>query len=433
MDRRKFLSSTLLALGTGVIYPANLKYKPTSRPFSPDNWMDVREQFPLDPEKIHMAQMLLASHPKPVKEAIENHRSNFDKNPTEYWENNFVTAEPKVLKSAAAYLQADPSEIALTDSTTQGLGTLYTGFKLTEEDEILTTTHDHYSTEKALEFAVQKNGASISRISLYDDPAQASVDEIVNNLENAVQPATKLVAVTYVHSSTGVKLPIREMANALKTINSNRSSKDRIYFSVDGVHGFGIENITMEDLGCDFFVAGTHKWLFGPRGTGIIWAKKDAWDMVVPTIPAFSNNAYGMYLGMVPEGKLNFSDLCTPGGYHAFDHRWALNEAFDFHMKIGKKEIEDRTHQLSLMLKEALNEMNHVTLHTPVSEELSAGINCFEVNGLTPSEVVEKLHQKHIIASTSPYRTSYARLTPCIINTVEEVEICIKAIENIKG
>lgn len=433
MDRKQFLRHTGIALGIGLTYPASFRYDSSFLNLSFDSWSDIRNQFPLEKGKIHMAQMLLASHPKPVKDAIENHRKNFDANPSEYWENNFTTAEPKVLESAAAYLEAKPGEIALTDSTTQGLGTLYTGFKLEEGDEILTTTHDHYSTEKSLKFAAQKNGASIRRISLYDNSSEASVDEIVERLTDAIRPATKLIAVTWVHSSTGVKLPIRPMADAIQTINAERDPSNLIYFSVDGVHGFGIENITMEELGCDFFVAGTHKWLFGPRGTGIIWAKHDAWDMVIPTIPAFSYNAYGMYLGLIPEGRLNFSDLCSPGGFHAFDHRWALNEAFDFHRKIGKNRVEQRTHQLSTMLKEGLREISHVTLHTPVSPDLSAGINCFEVDGMTPSEVVAELHEKHIIGSTSPYRESYARLTPCIINTEEEVEACIRAVEEIRA
>lgn len=433
MDRKKFLQNTGIALGIGLTHPISFSFDLSLHELSFDTWSDIRNQFPLEKGKIHMAQMLLASHPKPVQDAIMNHRENFNANPTEYWEHHFATAEPKVLESAAAYIEAKPSEIALTDSTTQGLGTLYSGFKLAEGNEVLTTTHDHYSTEKSLEFSTQRNGASIRRISLYDNPSEASVNEIVGRLMDAITPSTKLVAVTWVHSSSGVKLPIRAMADAIEEVNEERDPSNRIYLSVDGVHGFGIENITMEELGCDFFVAGTHKWLYGPRGTGIIWAKEDAWDMVIPTIPAFSYNAYAMYLGFIPEGKLNFSDAFSPGGFHAFDHRWALNEAFDFHMKIGKERVEQRTHQLSTMLKEGLSEINHVTLKTPISAELSSGINCFEIEGMTPTEVVTRLYEKNIVGSTSPYRTSYARLTPCIINTEEEVEACIRAVEEIRA
>ena len=66
----------------------------------------------------------------------------------------------------------------------------------------------------------------------------------------------------------------------------------------------------------------------------------------------------------------------------------------------------------------------HVDLHTPMSTALSSGVNSCEVNGLSPKEVVKKLHDRNITASATPYKTVYARLTPCIINTVGEVRQC---------
>lgn len=74
----------------------------------------------------------------------------------------------------------------------------------------------------------------------------------------------------------GLKLPIREIADALAELNRDRHEGDRALLCVDGVHGLGVEDLSMQDLGCDFFVAGCHKWLFGPRGTGLVWGKWDA-------------------------------------------------------------------------------------------------------------------------------------------------------------
>ena len=431
MDRRKFLSRSGIALGATLVLPS-LTSTASPIAMSLDTWAGIRSQFRFDPGKIHMSQMLLASHPKWIRDAIEKHRDKLDENPVEYWEENWIPMEIKVRQSAATYLKTSPDEVILTDSTTMGLGILYTGFKLKEGDEILTTTHDHYSTEKSLEFAAQKNKATIRRISLFKESAIASVDEIVGTMAKAITPKTRIIAVTWVHSSTGIKLPIRQMADAIKKANAQRTPANRIFFCVDGVHGFGIENITMDDLGCDFFAAGTHKWIFGPRGTGILWGKKDAWHMVVPTIPAFSI-AYAAWLGQEPESKITPSDLHSPGGFHSFEHRWALNEAFDFHMRIGKDKIEERTRYLNGRLKEGLKEMKHVTLHTPVDPRLSAGINCFEVTGLKPEDVVKRLLAKNIIGNTSPYKTVYVRLTPCMINTEEEIQACLAEISTMKA
>ena len=438
MDRRKFLQNSGFAMGAGLVLPM-LSCTPSTtdsseenkKELSLDTWENVRSKFNLTPERIHMSQMLLASHPTPVREAIEMHRKKFDENPFEYWENNWISADRIVCEAAANYLKADPGEVVLTDSTTMGLAILYAGLLLKPGNEVLTTTHDHYSTEKSLEFASKKTGATIKRIPLYSDPSTITADSVTETLIQGITPATRVIAVTWVHSVTGVKLPIRKMADAIKEVNKKRTEADRIYFCVDGVHGFGVENITMEDMGCDFFVAGTHKWLFGPRGTGILWGKKENWNMIAPTIPAFREAPYGMWMGVIPEAKLSFSDLCSPGGFLAFEHRWSLNEAFNFHMKIGKARVEERTHQLSSMLKSGLKEMKKVKILTPIDPALSSGINCFEVEGMTPEQVRVKLLEKKILASTTPYKEVHARLTPSVINTEEEVQTCLSALKEI--
>lgn len=436
MDRRKFLFNSGLAIGASSILSSCTspsQNEPNMESVSVDTWPDIRKQFLLSADRVHMSQMLLAAHPKPVRDAIAKHREEFDKNPVEYWEGKFAQQDSEIRAAAAAYIGTDPSEIALTDSTTMGLAVLYNGLKLKPGDEVLTTTHDHYATEKSLEYACAKSGASIKRVSLYSEAALVSLDEVVSALKKEVNKKTRVIAITYVHSSTGVKTPVRAIADMVKELNGSRVASERIYLCVDGVHGFGTEDVSLYDLGCDFFAAGTHKWIFGPRGTGILFGKKDAWDMISPTIPSFDNEPYNEWLGLYPADKLTFGQLCSPGGFHSFEHRYGLIEAFNFQLKIGKTRVSDRTHALSSKLKEGLSNMKHIKLITPKDVAFSAGINCFMVEGMKPEDVVKKLLTRGIVASSSPYKVSYVRLTPSIINSEEEVDICLKELENIKS
>ena len=144
-----------------------------------------------------------------------------------------------VREEARTYLGVVPEQIALTDSTTMALGLLYGGFALRPADEVLTTEHDFYATHEALRLS----GAKVQRVRLYSQPSRASVDEIVSALRRAIRPKTRLVAVTWVHSSTGVKLPIRAIADAIG---------NRARLAVDGVHGFGAEADGFGALGCDY-------------------------------------------------------------------------------------------------------------------------------------------------------------------------------------
>ena len=197
---------------------------------------------------------------------------------------------------------------------------------------------------------------------------------------------------------------------------------------VDGVHGFGVEAATPRQLGCDFLASGCHKWLFGPRGTGIIWGRAEAWDAVTPTIPTFDGRAFRSWMeGRAPD--LPRSAAMTPGGFHTFEHRWALAEAFDFRRRIGRDRTATRTHQLAQRLKNGLAEIKRVRLVTPQSAALSAGIVCFEVDGQEPFDLVERLYARHrIVASVTPYANRYVRLGPSILNTPAEVDRVVRAV-----
>lgn len=432
MRRRSFIRDAGLLFGSGLVLPKIVEAAPENNKPDYNSWAGIREQFLLQTGYIHMAQMLLASHPKIVRDEIEMHRKKFDLMPVEYWEENFLTMEPKMRTVAADYIKAAPDEVALTDSTSMGLAMLYNGLRLKPGDEILTSTHDHYATEKSLEFATARNGATIKRISLYEDPSTATAESIVDRVAKAITPSTRVVALTWVHSVTGMKIPSKAISEVIKKANQQRDASKRIYYCIDGVHGFGVENITMEDMGCDFFAAGTHKWIFGPRGTGILYGRKDAWDMVTPVIPSFTGTPYAIWMGILPNNPPGFSDLCTPGGFHSFEHRWSLNKGFEFQTLIGKAKVEQRTHELNTMMKEGLQQIKHVKLITPMSSTLSSGIICYEVQGMNANDVVAKLWKKKIISSSTPYKLVYARLTPSIVTDENDVKACISAVEHIK-
>ena len=137
-----------------------------------------------------------------------------------------------------------------------------------------------------------------------------------------------------------------------------------------------------------------------------------------PTIPSFGGGSHGA--------------ANTPGGFHSFEHRWALAEAFQFHLAIGKARVESRIHWLARQLKSGLAGIGHVTLKTPLADSISAGIVCFTVDGMSPSAVVTALRRKRVIATTTPYSPSYARLAPGMVNTPGEVNRVLDAVRALR-
>ena len=417
-DRRGFLVRTGLTFAAGALAAAPAWLEDAADAETPPSlktWRGVRAQFRLRTDLAQLGTFLLASHPKPVRDAIARHRAGLDRNTVEYLHRNAAVLEAAVLREAGAYLGANPADIALTDSTTMGLGLLYDGLDVRSGHELLTTEHDFFATHAALATKARRSGAVVRRVRLYEPGAETSAQAIVDRLMAGVTARTRVVAVTWVHSSTGTKLPIRSIADALAAANVGRAPADRALLCVDGVHGLGVENVTVGDLGCDFLVAGTHKWLHGPRGTGLVWGRPDAWPAAVPTIPSFG--------GAATPGAAH-----TPGGYHSFEHRWALAEAFRFHRRIGKARVQARVHALAGQLKDGLAGLPDVALITPRSPVLSSGLVCFQVAGAEPGTVVSRLRARRIVATQTPYNPSYARLGPGIFNTPAEVARALSAV-----
>jgi selenocysteine lyase/cysteine desulfurase len=80
----------------------------------------------------------------------------------------------------------------------------------------------------------------------------------------------------------------------------------------------------------------------------------------------------------------NTAARMTPGGFHAFEHQWAMGTAFAMHEAMGRARVAARIRTLNDQLKASLAENRKVRVHTPKSGELSAGLVAFEVDGVKP-------------------------------------------------
>jgi selenocysteine lyase/cysteine desulfurase len=432
VDRRGFLAAAGLSVTGGALAAAFPAPSPAPKLAgdAPGDWSWVRDQFAVARDRAHFASFFITSHPRPVREAIEALRRQIDDNPFDVVEHGLFSKPDEVRAAAARYLGAAADEVALTRSTTEGLALVYAGLALRAGQEVLTTAHDHYSQHESIRLAAARAGATARRIALYDDPARASEDEIADRLRRGLGPKTRAVGVTWVHSSTGVKLPIRRLGDVVAEANRGRAARDRILLVVDGVHGIGVEDETIAQMGCDVFAAGTHKWLFGPRGTGIVWARKDAWAQLEPTVPSFEEGPYNAWMAGAAPGPTRAAWM-SPGGFHAYEHMWALPAAFEFHERIGRARIAARIHELNARIKDGLDGVRGVKVLTPRDERLSSGLVAFAVAGRTPADVVKGLAARRIVASTSPYSPSFARLAGSLLNVPEEVDAAVAAVAEI--
>lgn len=413
-NRRSFLKQAgVLAAGLPLLAHAQAPAGSAKPLAGADKWRNLRELFPLDPQTLHFANFLITAHARPVQAAIDRHRADLDRNPAALmdWNSQYEwQREDEVREWAGRYLEVGPRQIALTGSTTEGLAMIYSGLQVGPKQEILITEHEHYSAYKALEFRSRRQGTQVRKIRLFDKPWNVSTDQVLSTIDQSIRPETRVLGMTWVHSSSGVKLPVGEIGELVRRHNRNRSEAERILYVVDGVHGFGVENARFADFNCDYFIAGTHKWMFGPRGTGLICAASTGMEHLTPSVATFSRDE-------------DFATIMTPGGYHAFEHRWATSEAFKLHLQLGKADVQARIHQLNSLLKERLAEHRQIELVTPRSPEFSAGFTFFRVPGKDPDAFAAQLIANKVMCD-AVYREvgPVIRLAPGLLNDEQQID-----------
>lgn len=418
-NRRTFLKQASLLAAALPFGSAALAQLPTpsaaisSGTHPAGKWTELRNLFELDPDYVHLANFLITSHPRPVRDAIEGYRRQLDRNPAaamDYDSQYTWQREAHVRERVGRYLDIKPAQIALTGSTTEGLAMLYGGIHVQPRQEILTTVHEHYSTRNALKYRNQREGTQVRNIELFKSARQVSTDEVLGNIARNIRPNTRVLGMTWVHSGSGVKLPIGEIGKLVAEHNRNRDEQERILYCVDGVHGLGVEDVTFADLNCDFFVAGTHKWMFGPRGTGILCSRSEKLEHLTPIVATFSQNE-------------DFATTMTPGGYHSFEHRWAVGEAFDLHMRLGKASVQSRIHELNSYLKQRLLEHPGIELVTPQSPEHSAGFTFFRGKDMNTDTTAAWLIENRILVD-AVYRDAgpVLRMAPGLLNNEADID-----------
>lgn len=392
-------------------------------------WRAVRAAFALDPGFVHLVGFWLSSHPAPVREAIGFHRRELDSNPYLYVRNNEEREESKVRSALGRFLKGNEDCFALTESTSLGLGLITAGLEGSSADELLTTEHEHYSAWESAEGLSLRCGMRLRRALLYNDDEEPTKELIVQRLLDSLSDTTRIVLLTWVHSSTGVRLPLPDMCREIKARFIGRSRPPIII--VDATHAVGAFPLSLDESYCDIVVGSCHKWMLAPRGTAFVWGREEALASIRPAVASFASGALGRFTGAREIPALLPGERLTPGGFHCFEHRWAVPAAIEFIENIGVERVASRIAHLCNLLRQGLEEIEGIRVVTPRSHSLSAGFVCFEVLRREAYSVCRDLLGDRILCSAGPYRKSLCRFSPFVYNSFDDIERALDAVRKV--
>jgi len=240
-------------------------------PFDP---LQYRADFPLLARRVHDKPLIYldnantAQKPRAVIEAVDDfyrrHNANVARAVHTLGEEATSLYEGTRDKLARFVNAASRDEIVLTSGTTQAINLVAYSHalpRLKAGDEILVTTMEHHANIVPWQLVCERAGARVKAA-----PITERGELIVERFIQMLTPSVKLAAVTHVSNVLGTINPIRELARACRARG--------IPLLVDGSQAAPHQRIDVQALGCDFYALTGHK-LFGPTGTGMLWARKE--------------------------------------------------------------------------------------------------------------------------------------------------------------
>ena len=385
--------------------------------------MDVtrlREQIPVCQRMVYMNTGWSGPSPRPVVEAIKGWLDyEMEQGPTTsqvYESGRKIQAQAK--EEAAWLLNASPEDICLTDNTTHGLNIVINGLPWNRGDEIISFDQEHSSVLIPGYYQQQRHGAVMKLLHLATDEAP---DRILNKIDEALTPHTRLVFLSHIQYSCGLRMPVKQIRDLVK---------DRgVLLLVDGAQTAGHIKLDMADLDCDFYSIPGQKWLLGPEGTGALYIRRELIPQVEPVHvagrAAVSNNDP---FSFEPVDSSMDKFLITST---SFALRAGMLEAMRFIREIGVEEIEARNLKLAGILKAALGDVTGVKVLSSMDEGVSSGLVSFNIDGVDPTLAVSQLWDKHKVVARSVAFPSCIRVSLHFFNTEDEVNTVVEAVRRL--
>jgi selenocysteine lyase/cysteine desulfurase len=306
---------------------------------------------------------------------------------------------------AARFLGCDIGEMLITTSTTNGMNAVAQGLRLKAGDRILTTDQEHGGGLLCWNYFSKYYGVVIDTISI--PPGENNMESILNSIKKTIRNETKLISVSHIFSSTGLRMPIAE-------ISSLARSKG-ILCIVDGAQAAGAIKVNVKELGCHVYATSGHKWLMGPKGTGLLYLSKDVQDIIRPMQFEESYNTYNDGNGVV-------NLACILG----------LGKAIEYLESVSITKVEEHNLSLRNRLYERLSSIPQLKIMSPPTGSLSSPmLACLIPDSIERTSFVRMLLDKHKLSIRPTHKQWFngIRFSCHIFNTVKEVDFAADVLQ----
>ena len=396
MKRRDFFKGAAAA-GTGIfVYGEGLKtgyHFPVNgadivpKGTNPIDWSGLRKQFLLPVDYAYLNTGGLGSSPKPVLETVQKHMVKEEKKPSAGHDHDLWQ---QVMEKCAVLFspRADADEIALVSTATEGINVIVRGLSLQKGDEVITSSHEHPALNVPLLYRAKRDGIVLKVF----EPDNSSGLANVTAIKKLISNRTRLIFISHVTCTTGQRFPIEEIAHL--------ASSRGIDFALDGAQAAAQFPLDVKSWGINFYTCSGHKWLLGPKRTGILYVDKKRIAGLEPlTVGAYSDDGFD-----IKKGHLALQATAQRYEYATQNDAlfYGLGRALDYINAVDINNIWQHNRELAEQFYHGLLAIPGVENLSPAQVEYRTAIITFRIPGRAYQRVATALAEKGIRVRVVP-------------------------------
>jgi cysteine desulfurase/selenocysteine lyase len=286
-----------------------------------------------------------------------------------------------IYTSAATLLGAESGETAVTDSATRAWDIAFASLQLGRGDRILTTTSEYGANYIAYLQLAQRDGVVTDVV---PDTATGEID--VAALADMIDDRVRLISINHVPTNGGLVNPAAAVGRV-----ANAAS---IPYLLDACQSVGQLPVDVRDIGCDYLSVTGRKFLRGPRGTGLLYMRREVLETVEPAVLDLWGATWvaaDRYEVRPDARRFELWEMNLAA-------KLGLQTAIDYAMTVGLDAIWERVQALGAGLRQRLAAIDGVTVHDLGA--VQGAIVTFTVDGYAPEEVKAELRRAGINVST---------------------------------
>ena len=361
--------------------------------------------FPITKSRIFMAHAAVTVLPGPVAEAMSALIQRCSEDFRDFSET--LALIQRTRESAARLINASPDEIALLGPTSLGLSLVANGITWAPGDEVVCYLDD-YPANVYPWMNLRDKGVQIRFI----EPAHVG-ELTVEALQRVLTPKTKLVALASCSFLSGFRVDIAAIGQLLR--------ERGILFCLDAIQTLGAFPTTVEYV--DFLSADAHKWLLGPLAIGVVYVRKELFEVCRPTLLGAWNLKAPNFIAQKQIEFVESAQRYEPGVLN-LPGVAGMKAAIDFLLEIGIDKIAQRILSIRSRLVSGLTELGFTTLGENNPSMHQSGI--ITVAHPTRDIVSEhkRLLENGIVCSPRQDRqgNQYLRFSPHFYNSEDEID-----------